>query len=84
MQRRKRLFNRRVVVKAMNLVKINVVRAKPAQAVINGMHNVLAGKALLVGIVAQRKENLGSNHQLVSRRSKILQRAAQHLFTLAQ
>jgi hypothetical protein len=54
----KRFFDRGVVVKAMNLVKIDVIGAKAAQAVVDRMKNVLAREALLVGIVPHRLKTL--------------------------
>jgi hypothetical protein len=80
-QRCQRFFDGSFVVEAVNLVKIDIVCAKTAQAAVNGVHDVLARKAFLVGIVTHGKENLGCDHEFVARWPKIFQGAAQNFFT---
>src|SRR6185312_17431091 len=68
----------------MDLVQINVIHSQSSQAVINRVQDVLAREPLLVGIVAQRKENFSSDDNTVSRWPKILERASQNLLAHAQ
>ena len=66
-QRLQRLFDRGMRIETVDLVKIDIVGLQTAQAVIDGVHDVLAGKTLLVGIVPHGIEDLGGNHEFVSR-----------------
>ncbi len=84
MQRFQRLFNRRVVIEAMDLIEVDVIRAQPAQAVVDGVHDVFAREALLIRIVAHGVEDFGGDHHTVPRWAKFLKTAAQDLFTHAQ
>ena len=84
MQRGERFFNGRLIVEAVNLVEIDIVCAQPSQAVVNGVHDVLARKPFLVRIVADGKENFSCDHQLVARRPKVFQCASQDLLAGAE
>jgi len=45
-------------IKAVDLVKVHVVGLQTAQAIVDGVHDVLAGQTLLVRIVSHGIENL--------------------------
>ncbi len=81
MQRGECLFDWRLRVEAVNLVEVNIVCAQPAQAVVNGVHDMFARKPFLVGVVTHGKEHFGCNHQLVARWPKVFQGAPQNLLT---
>ena len=59
------------VIEAMDLVQIHVVGAQAPQAVVDGVQDVLARKAALVGIVAHGVEDFGGDHHPVARRGRI-------------
>jgi hypothetical protein len=59
-ERLQRLLDRRRRVEAVDLVEVDVVGAQSAQAVVDGMQDVLARQAALVGVVAHRVEDLGA------------------------
>ena len=65
-----------VVVEAVDLVEVDVVHAEPPQRVVDGVHDVLARQAALVGVVAHRVVDLGGDDHLVARGAEILQRPA--------
>ena len=47
-----RLVNGRFVVGRMHLVEVDIVRLQAAQTALNGLHNVLARSALVIGAAA--------------------------------
>ena len=71
-------------VEAVDLVEVHVIGPQPPQAVVDGVHDVLARQAALVGVVAHRAEHLGGDRHAVARRPEILERAAQDFFAHAQ
>ena len=73
-----------VVIPAVDLVEIDIIGSEAAEAVIDGMHDVLARKPALVGIVAHRVEHLGGDDHAVARGSEILERAPQNFLAHAQ
>ena len=81
-QRAQRLFDRRVVIEAVDLVEIDVIGAEPAQAVVDGVQDVLARQAALVRVVAHRVEDLGGDDDAVAR-GEVLQRAPSDFFAHA-
>src|SRR5260370_27643443 len=83
-KRCQRFFDRGLVVQAVDLVEVHVVGAEPAQAGVNRLHDVLARESFLVGIVIHGEENFGGDHQLLPRRPKVFERAAQDLFADAE
>ncbi len=83
-ERLKRFLHRRMRVEAMNLVEIDVVGLQPAQAFVDGVLDMLARKAALVGIVAHGVEDFRGDDEPVARRSEVLQRATDNLFAHAE
>jgi hypothetical protein len=65
-----RLLDRRRIVQAMNLVEVDVIGLEPPQAVVDGVPDVLARKAALVGIVAHGVEDLRGDDDPVARRRR--------------
>ena len=61
-----RLFDRRFIIEAVDLIKVHIIGLQTPQAVIDGMHDVLARKPALVGIVAHGVEDLGRNHDTIA------------------
>ncbi len=49
----------------MDLVEIHVIRLQPAQTVVDGVHDVLAGETFLVRIVSHGIEDFRGDHQFV-------------------
>ena len=78
-QRAQRLFDRRVVIEAVDLIEVDVIGAEAAQAGVDGVVDVFAREAALVGVVAHRVEDLGGDDDAVAR-GEVLQRAAGDLF----
>src|SRR5207249_570082 len=76
-------FNRGGGIESMDLIKVDVIRAEPAQAVVDRMHDVLAGQSAVIRVVTHRHINFGGNDEPVAARCKILQRAAENLLALA-
>src|SRR5437764_11806054 len=64
----------------MNLIKVDIIRAKPSQAVVDRVHDVLAGEPAIVCVIAHRHVDLCRNDEPVTARPKIFQRAAENLF----
>ena len=77
------LFDGSVVIEPVDLVEVHVIGAEAAQAVVDGVHDVLARKSPLVGIVAHRIEYFGGDDDAVARAAEIFQSAAQYLFAYA-
>jgi hypothetical protein len=61
-------LKRGVIVEAMELVEIDIIRAKALQAPIDGFHDVFARQAAIIWVAAHRIVELGGQHQLVARR----------------
>ena len=66
-------------IEAVDLVEVHVVGPEAAQAVVDGVEDVLAREAALVGVVAHRVEDLGGDDDLVAPRAEFLERAAEDL-----
>ena len=64
----------------MDLVEIHVVHLQPAQAVVNGVVDVLAREAALVQVITHHSEDLGGHDEPVTRRPEVLEGTAQDLF----
>src|SRR5215831_11496706 len=64
----------------MDLVEIHVVRAEPAQRVVDGVEDVLARSAAIPGAGARRPRALGGEHEVVTATA---QPAPQDLFGAA-
>ena len=77
-------FHRGSRIKAMDLVKINVVHLEPPKAVVNGVEDVFAGESALVRVIAHRVGDLGGHDQPVARRPEVLERASQYFFADAE
>ena len=77
------LFQRGLVVVAMELVEIDVVQAHSFEAGVALLDDVLAGEALVVGhrAIAHREEDFGCDDVGVAR--KLAQAASHDLFALA-
>ncbi len=65
-QRLERLLDRHPSVPAVRLVQVDVVGAQAAEAVVDLLHDVLAGQAHAVGSLAHRPEHLGGDHDLLA------------------
>ena len=73
-ERAQRLLERRVRVRAVALVEIDVVRAEPLQGSVALLHDVLPREPAVVGAVAHREVDLRGEEVVVARDS--LERAA--------
>ena len=79
-QRFEGFLHRRMRIEAVDLIKIDVIGAETAQAVVDGVADVLARKAALIRIIAHGVEDFRRDDQLFAGRAEILQGATQHLF----
>src|SRR6185437_10671886 len=68
----------------MNLIQIDVIGSKPAQAVIDGVVNMFARETALVRIVSHGMEDFGRDDDTVALRCEITQSAAEDLFAHSQ
>ncbi len=82
-ERLQRFLHRRMVIKAVDLIEIDVIGPEAAQAIVDGVADMLAGKTTLVGIVAHRVVDFGGNDHLVPGRPEFLQRPPENGLTLA-
>jgi len=72
-----RFLDGRTTVEAVDLIEVHVIHAEAFQAVIDGVEDVLAGKAALVGIVAHAVVDLGGDDNAIARRAEIPQGPAE-------
>src|SRR3984957_5497885 len=79
-----RFFDRSVRIKTVDLVKIDIVGLQTPQAVVYGVHDVLARETLLIRIASHGVEDLGGNDQFVPRWAIFLERASGNLLADAQ
>src|SRR5262249_50482559 len=70
------------MIKAMDLVEVDIIGAESAQALIDFEQDVLAGQTGAIGAGAHSVKDLGGNDHLLASR-EILERAAENLFALA-
>jgi hypothetical protein len=71
-------LDRCFAVEAVDLVEIHIVEAEALQAVVDGVHDVLARKTPLVGILAHRVVHLRRNDNLLPRDAQFLQGPSRH------
>ena len=61
-----RLFDRRLVIPAMDLIEIDIIHAEPAEAVVDLGHDRLARKALAIGVLPHLPVDLGGQDKLIA------------------
>ena len=67
----------------MNLIEIDVVHPQAPQAVVDGMHNMLARQPAVIGIVAHWHVYLRGDDHAVAPRPKVFQGAAEDFFAFS-
>ncbi len=60
------LFDGRVVIPAVDLVKVDVIHLAGAAGSVDGVQDVFAREAAVVDVVAHRVEDLGGDHQVLA------------------
>ena len=68
----------------MNLIKVHIVGAEPAKAVVNRVMDVLARQTPLVWVVAHGAEHLRRDDNFIAPRGKLLDGPTRDLFADAQ
>jgi hypothetical protein len=82
-QRLKRLFDRRFVIEAMDLIEVDVIHAEPGQAGVDLDKDRLARQPGAIGARAHAAVNLGRDYHFVAPR-KIPNRPAEDLLAVAE
>ena len=82
-QRFEYLLDRRVVVETVDLIEVDIIHAKPPQAVVDLGEDRFARKPGAIGAGTHPAIHLGGDDDLVAAR-EILDRAAEDFFTVAE
>ena len=71
-ERAKRFLNRCRRIEAMDLIQVDVIGTQPLQAVVDRMHDVLAGQPPVVRVISHRHVDLRRHNDAIAARPEVL------------